>query len=80
MLYNLNVFKYMKQYALTLAYSTVAVLSICVQFEWRIGLGLVVAGLVTWKTTHLLIPKISKFMLKAEIFGLDINKKGSEAG
>lgn len=36
--------------------------------------------MLAWALTRSLIPKVSQFMLKKRIFGLDINKKGSKAG
>jgi hypothetical protein len=38
------------------------------------------AMLCSWALTNYLIPKLSQYMLKADVFGYDINKKGSEQG
>lgn len=35
---------------------------------------------MTYLITEKLIPIVARFMLKNEIFGFDINKKGSEKG
>lgn len=46
----------------------------------RYGKLLLIEGLVTYYLTEMLIPRIAGFMLKNNIFGYDINKKGSPMG
>ena len=36
-----------------------------------------VSGVASWLMTRTLMPKVKQFMLAKQIFGLDINKKGS---
>lgn len=40
----------------------------------------VAAGAVSWFMTRELMGKIRELMLRRKIYGLDLNKKGSEAG
>ena len=70
----------MNQYSLTLLLSLGASLIFLFLSNLKVGLFLAGIGIITWKLTQILIPKIVGFMLKAEIFGYDINKKGSEGG
>ena len=39
-----------------------------------------VGGIASWLATRRLLPRVRELMLSKGIFGLDLNKKGSEAG
>ena len=39
-----------------------------------------VGGIASWLATRRLLPRVRELMLRKGIFGLDLNKKGSEAG
>lgn len=41
---------------------------------------ILVGAMLCWAITSYLIPKLSSYMIKANVFGYDINKKSSEAG
>lgn len=70
----------MSQFQFTLVLATVAsVLAIAKHSTLSIAC-IVAAGIVNWYITRSLMPKVRQFMLAKHIFGLDINKKGSEAG
>jgi len=59
---------------------TIAILSLGMILN-RLYFGMILlAALCCWAITNYLIPKLSQYMLKAEVFGYDINKKGSEQG
>lgn len=70
----------MNQYRICLASIGIAVLSIGMTLNRLYAAVIVFASFICWVLTNLLIPKISQYMLKAEVFGYDINKKGSEQG
>jgi UDP-N-acetylmuramyl pentapeptide phosphotransferase/UDP-N-acetylglucosamine-1-phosphate transferase len=70
----------MNQYSLTLVYSVLAVALILTRFDIKHTLMLAVTGLTACLLTKFSIPKIVHFMIKADIYGYDINKKGSDKG
>jgi hypothetical protein len=70
----------MNQYSLTLAYSALAVVLLLTQITLKKAILLAATGLTGWFLTKIIIPKIVHFMVKADIYGFDINKKGSEKG
>ena len=41
---------------------------------------ILVSAILAYKGTTALIPTVKEFTLKADLFGKDINKKGTEAG
>ena len=48
-----------------------------------LGLGISyisISGVLTYLLTDILIPKVASFMINKDIFGYDINKKGSPMG
>lgn len=59
---------------------TIAMLSIGMISDRLYFAVILLAGLTSWYLTLKLIPKLSELMLKAEVFGYDINKKGSKLG
>jgi UDP-N-acetylglucosamine--dolichyl-phosphate N-acetylglucosaminephosphotransferase len=59
------------------AFSSLLALSLC---ETGMAAFLLASGACGWAFTSALIPKISHFMHKKHIFGLDINKRGSKEG
>lgn len=70
----------MNQYRICLATITFAVLNLSMILDRLYFAMAVLAALVSWAITNYLIPKLSQYMLRAEVFGYDINKKGSEQG
>lgn len=70
----------MYQYKLCLGMLTIAMLSIGMISDRLYFAVILLAGLTSWYLTLKLIPKLSELMLKAEVFGYDINKKGSKLG
>lgn len=68
------------QYTICLAAITIATLGIGMVLD-RLYFGILLVGaMLCWAITNYLIPKLSNYMIKANVFGYDINKKGSEAG
>lgn len=67
----------MYQYKICLASITIAVLSLGMILDRLYFAGIVIAAFACGLLTHLIIPRLSQYMLKAEVYGLDINKKGS---
>jgi len=66
------------QYALILVSASIALLSLQMSI---IDLAIAVAaGSISWLITGGLMGKVRELMLKRGIHGLDLNKKGSEAG
>lgn len=70
----------MYQYKICLASITIAVLSLGMILNRLYFAVVLFASFACWLITNLIIPKLSQYMLKAEVFGYDINKKGSEQG
>lgn len=70
----------MNQYRICLATIGIAVLSIGMTLNRLYAAILVISSFICWLITNLLIPKLSQYMLKAQVYGYDINKKGSEQG
>lgn len=70
----------MHQYKICLAAITLAVLSLGMILNRLYFAVIVIASGLSWAITNILIPRLSQYMLKAEVFGYDINKKGSEQG
>lgn len=70
----------MNQYKICLISITLAVLSLGMILNRLYFAVLVFASCISWVLTNLLIPRLSLYMIKAEVFGYDINKKGSEQG
>lgn len=70
----------MYQYKICLAAITIAVLSLGMILNRLYFAVIVIAAFVCWLLTNLIIPRLCQYMLKAKVFGLDINKKGSEQG
>ena len=66
------------RYALILISLSIAAVS--VQMRVADCATAVAAGAVSWFMTRGLMGKVRELMLKRKIYGLDLNKKGSEAG
>jgi hypothetical protein len=70
----------MSSYKLTQILLTISILAVILQMNLKDACILGVVGVASWYITYVLIPKVQVFMIKKEIFGLDINKIGSKAG
>lgn len=70
----------MYQYKICLGAITMAVLSLGMILNRLYFAVIVLAAFLCWLLTNLIIPRLSQYMLKAKVSGLDINKKGSEQG
>jgi len=70
----------MYQYKICLCTITIAILSLGMVLNRLYFAVVLFASFACWFITNLIIPKLSQYMLKAEVFGYDINKKGSEQG
>jgi hypothetical protein len=70
----------MSQYTLTLTLAALATASLLPQLPIPPLLLTALSALAAWAITVSLIPKVKEFMLRQGVFGLDINKRGSEAG
>lgn len=70
----------MTSYKLTQLLLAISTLAVILQMNLKDACILGGVGVASWYITHVLIPKVQGFMIKKEIFGFDINKKGSEAG
>jgi UDP-N-acetylglucosamine--dolichyl-phosphate N-acetylglucosaminephosphotransferase len=69
---------YQYQICIVLVASAVLMLSLVMDPYYLVML--LGAGAIGWVLTNQFIHRLKVFMLRAEVFGLDINKKGSEAG
>lgn len=67
----------MSVYKLTQVLIGISILSFILQIQLKEAAFLAGVGLVSWFITNTLIPKIRSFMIGKDIFGFDINKKGS---
>jgi hypothetical protein len=81
-LYSIDLFitTWMSSYKLTQILLTISTFSLIFQMNFKDVCLLGTIGISSWYITYVLIPKVQGFMIRKEIFGFDINKKGSEAG
>lgn len=70
----------MYQYKICLTGITIAVLSLGMILNRLYFAVIIFAAFACWLLTNIMIPKLCQLMLKAKVFGHDINKKGSEQG
>lgn len=70
----------MSQYQLCLALSAGAILSLGMILPRLYFALAVVSALCAWVLSNIILQHIRPYMLKNDIFGFDINKKGSEMG
>lgn len=70
----------MNQFAFTTTLAIASTLAVLTQMALSIAALILLSGVCAWMLTKALIPKVSQFMHKKRIFGLDINKKGSKEG
>ena len=70
----------MYQYKICFILVAIAVLMISLVLNQYYLIIILSSSSITWLLTYMLIPKISFLMIRADIFGYDINKKGSEMG
>jgi len=70
----------MSSYKLTQLLLGISTLALIFQMNMKDACLLGTVGIASWYITYALIPKVLGFMVRKEIFGFDINKKGSEAG
>lgn len=70
----------MFQYKICLGALTLAILSLGMISDRLYFALILLGGFCSWILTLKLIPKLSELMLKANVFGYDINKKGSKMG
>lgn len=70
----------MNTFTLTTGLAVLAIANVLIHIELSMAALLFASGAAGWIITSVLIPKISFFMHKKRIFGLDINKKGSKEG
>ena len=71
---------WMRQFTLTLLLSATAAATLLPQLPITTLALLAATAAATAATTHALIPRVREYMLRKNIFGLDINKLGTEAG
>ena len=67
----------MYQYKICFVLAAIAILIVSLILNQYYLIKILSASALTWFITYMLIPKISFFMLNSDIFGYDINKKGS---
>lgn len=70
----------MNQFSLTTTLAVSSSLAALTQMPLLMAGLILLSGVCAWILTGALIPKVSQFMHKKRIFGLDINKKGSKEG
>ena len=70
----------MYQYKICFVLAAIAVLMISLVLPQYYLILILCSSAITWLITYMLIPKIAFFMTQADVFGYDINKKGSEMG
>ena len=70
----------MSQYTLTLVLAVIAAVSLLPQLPLYPLIITALTAFAAWAITVSLIPRVREFMLRQGVFGLDINKRGSEAG
>jgi hypothetical protein len=70
----------MNQFALTTTLAVASTLAVLTQMAPSMAGLILLSGGCACMLTKALIPKVSQFMHKKRIFGLDINKKGSREG
>lgn len=67
----------MRQFSFTLIITITASVAALTQLPIFPFVTTAVSGIASWLMTKALMPKIKQFMLAKQIYGLDINKKGS---
>jgi len=78
-LYSIDLFitTWMSSYKLTQLLIAISTVTLIFQMDLKDTCLLASVGITSWYITYLLIPKVQGFMVRKEIFGFDINKKGS---